>query len=122
MMWFLSEQLSSWYQRPAFAIVNGLLGISVGCVFYVLSVVLIRKLGIIAWAIGLAMLLLAVRWVYDPGFDVRGSYKESDIPDRQFAHVMFLALFGLQPVLAVVAFLGGGAREVVRWLGRKPTT
>ena len=50
MMWFLSEQVSSWYQRPAFAIVNGLLGISVGCVFYVLSVVLIRKLGIIAWA------------------------------------------------------------------------
>ena len=34
--------------------------------------------------------------------------------DHEFAHMLFMGLFGVQPLVAILAFLGGGVSELVR--------
>lgn len=106
-------------QSPGLIIFNLGVGCVVAIVVYFLAYRLLSRVGGVVWLIGLGVLLYATSWFYFPGYDWTGYYKEAEIPESEFAHMVLVKVVWPQPLIAIVAFsMAGITHCIYRW--RRP--
>ena len=66
----------------------------------------------LAWMLGLGGTVAMARLCYFPQYPPGEYYKEAEIHDGEFTHMVLLMMFPLMPLLLLLAYVAGAIRRV----------
>lgn len=98
---------------PGLLAANLIAGLCIAVASYRLGVLMIRKAGVRLSMLVATLLVAAAYSFYFPGYDWSGYYKEAEIPDGQFAHMLLRMVFWPQPLIAIVGLAVGIVRGLL---------
>lgn len=97
-------------RSPTLIVLNLAVGVIAFFIDYLTSR-LARRKNWFVWVVGLAVVLATVWFSYFPQYPAGTYYKETEIPEGEFAHMVLLVMFPLVPLLLLAAYMAGGIRR-----------